>query len=73
MVTYAVPASRFEGLFPDRFVLGAVEIDGQAMGLISVVPFIGVDFTSAVLPFPKFTRAGGETCYAKIPSIQIIA
>lgn len=61
IITYAVPASRFEGLFPGRFVLDAVEIDGQAMGLISVVPFVDVDFTSAVFPFPKFTM--GQTNY----------
>ncbi|MBT2773620.1 DUF2071 domain-containing protein [Halomonas sp. ISL-60] len=61
IITYAVPARRFEGLFPERFVLDAVEIDGQAMGLISVVPFIDVDFTSAVFPFPKFTM--GQTNY----------
>ncbi|WP_339617748.1 DUF2071 domain-containing protein [uncultured Gilvimarinus sp.] len=61
IITYAVPADRFEGLFPDRFRLDVVDIDGQKMGLISVVPFIDVDFTSAVFPFPKFTM--GQTNY----------
>ncbi|WP_417422490.1 hypothetical protein [Halomonas sp.] len=55
IITYAVPAERFDGIFPERFKLDTVEIDGQSMGLISVVPFIDVDFTSAVFPFPKFT------------------
>ena len=61
IITYAVPANRFQGLFPDRFRLDTVEINGQKMGLISVVPFIDVDFTSAVFPFPKFTM--GQTNY----------
>jgi hypothetical protein len=61
IITYAVPAERFQGVFPERFQLDTVEIDGQELGLISVVPFIDVDFTSAVFPFPKFTM--GQTNY----------
>lgn len=61
IITYAVPAGRFEGIFPERFQLDTVEVNGQEMGLISVVPFIDVDFTSAVFPFPKFTM--GQTNY----------
>lgn len=61
IITYAVPANRFKGIFPDRFKLDTIEIDGQKMGLISVVPFIDVDFTSAVFPFLKFTM--GQTNY----------
>ncbi|MDP0588317.1 MAG: DUF2071 domain-containing protein [Candidatus Endonucleobacter bathymodioli] len=61
IITYAVPADRFHGLFPERFQLDTVVINGQEMGLISVVPFIDVDFTSAVFPFPKFTM--GQTNY----------
>lgn len=61
IITYAVPVERFKGIFPERFQLDSVEIDGQIMGLISVVPFIDVDFTSAVFPFPKFTM--GQTNY----------
>lgn len=61
IITYAVPAERFQGLFPERFKLDTVEINSQKMGLISVVPFIDVDFTSAVYPFPKFTM--GQTNY----------
>ncbi len=61
IITYAVPSERFQGIFPERFQLDTVEIEGQQMGLISVVPFIDVDFTSAVFPFPKFTM--GQTNY----------
>ena len=61
IITYAVPASRFRGLFPERFQLDTIEVQGQEMGLISVVPFIDVDFTSAVFPFPNFTM--GQTNY----------
>ncbi len=61
IITYAVPAERFKGIFPDRFQLDTVEIDGVPMGLISVVPFIDVDFTSAVFPSPKFPM--GHTNY----------
>ena len=61
IITYAVPAKRFEGIFPERFQLDTIEINGQELGLISVVPFIDVDFTSAVFPFPKFTM--GQTNY----------
>ena len=61
IITYAVPAERFEGIFPDRFKLDTVMIDGIEKGLISVVPFIDVDFTSAVFPFPTFTM--GQTNY----------
>ena len=61
IITYAVPANRFQGIFPNRFKLDTIELDGQEMGLISVVPFIDVDFTSAVFPFPKFTM--GQTNY----------
>ena len=61
IITYAVPAERFSGLFPDRFQLDTVVIDRREVGLISVVPFVDVDFTSAVFPFPKFTM--GQTNY----------
>ncbi len=61
IVTYAVAPQRFSGLMPERFALDTVEIDGCEKALISVVPFIDVDFTSAVYPFPKFTM--GQTNY----------
>ena len=61
IITYAVDPARFDGLFPERFKLDCVEINGVEKALISVVPFIDVDFTSAVYPFPKFTM--GQTNY----------
>ncbi|WP_239423070.1 DUF2071 domain-containing protein [Snodgrassella communis] len=59
IITYAVDAHKFAGLFPPRFQLDSVMIDGQEKGLLSVVPFMDVDFTSAVYPFPVFTM--GQT------------
>ena len=61
IITYAVSPSRFEGLIPSRFKLDTIEIDGEEKALLSVVPFIDIDFTSAVYPFPKFTM--GQTNY----------
>ncbi|MBX3059283.1 MAG: DUF2071 domain-containing protein [Anaerolineae bacterium] len=61
IITYAVAPERFSGLIPDRFELDEVEINGRAYALLSVVPFLDVDFTSAVLPFPKFRM--GQTNY----------
>lgn len=61
IITYAVQVDRFRGIFPDRFELDKVRVNGQDLGLISVVPFVDVDFTSAVFPFPKFTM--GQTNY----------
>ncbi|MGO2129493.1 MAG: DUF2071 domain-containing protein [Pseudoalteromonas prydzensis] len=61
IITYAVEPARFAGLFPERFKLDILEINGEEKALISVVPFIDVDFTSAVYPFPKFTM--GQTNY----------
>ena len=61
IITYAVDPDRFNSIIPDRFELDLVEINGASKALISVVPFIDVDFTSAVFPFPKFTM--GQTNY----------
>ena len=61
IITYAVPAERFSGIFPDRFRLDTIQANGQELGLVSVVPFVDVDFTLAVVPFPKFTM--GQTDY----------
>ncbi|MGE3347501.1 MAG: DUF2071 domain-containing protein [Ramlibacter sp.] len=61
IVTYAVDPARFNGLMPDRFSLDTVEIEGRRKALISVVPFIDIDFTSAKYPFPKFRM--GQTNY----------
>jgi hypothetical protein len=61
IITYAVSPERFNGLIPPRFKLDTVVINGEEKALISVVPFIDVDFTSAVVPFPKFRM--GQTNY----------
>lgn len=61
IITYAVDAHRFAGLLPPRFKLDTIFIDGQEKGLLSVVPFMDVDFTSAVYPFPVFSM--GQTNY----------
>lgn len=61
IITYAFDPARFSGVMPERFKLDTVTIDGQERALLSVVPFIDVDFTSAVYPFPKFRM--GQTNY----------
>lgn len=61
IVTYSFDPARFAGVMPDRFKLDTVMIDGVERALISVVPFVDVDFTSAVFPFPKFRM--GQTNY----------
>ncbi len=61
IISYAVQPERFIGLIPDRFRLDEVVINGRAHALLSVVPFLDVDFTSAVFPFPKFRM--GQTNY----------
>lgn len=61
IVTYAVDPRRFDGIIPPRFRLDCVEVQGRQRALVSVVPFIDIDFTSARYPFPKFTM--GQTNY----------
>lgn len=61
IITYAVNPDRFTDLIPPRFKLDTVKINNEEKALISVVPFIDVDFTSAVFPFPKFEM--GQTNY----------
>ncbi len=61
IITYAIEPSRLYGFFPERFKLDTIELNGEQKALISVVPFIDVDFTSAVFPFPKFSM--GQTNY----------
>jgi len=61
IITYAADPSRFDGLLPDRFKLDTIKINGEEKALLSVVPFLDTDFTSAVYPFPKFTM--GQTNY----------
>ena len=61
LITYAVDPARFKEIIPVRFKLDTVEYQGKQHALMSVVPFIDVDFSSAVYPFPKFTM--GQTNY----------
>lgn len=61
LITYAVDPIRFKHLIPPRFQLDTIEYQGKTVALMSVVPFIDIDFTSAVYPFPKFTM--GQTNY----------
>ena len=61
LITYALDPARFNGIIPERFKLDTIQYQGQQQALMSVVPFIDVDFTSAVYPFPKFTM--GQTNY----------
>ena len=61
LITYALDPARFNGIIPKRFKLDTIQYQGRQQALMSVVPFIDVDFTSAVYPFPKFTM--GQTNY----------
>lgn len=61
IITYAFDPARFAGVMPPRFRLDTVEIAGRERALLSVVPFLDVDFTSAVHPFPRFRM--GQTNY----------
>jgi hypothetical protein len=61
LVTYALAPERFNTIIPERFKLDTIQYQGKEQALMSVVPFIDVDFTSAVYPFPKFRM--GQTNY----------
>lgn len=61
IITYTIEPETVRHLIPERFELDVVIIDGKKKSLLSVVPFIDVDFTSAVFPFFKFTM--GQTNY----------
>lgn len=61
LITYAIDPARFKDIIPARFKLDTIQYQGQEKALMSVVPFIDVDFTSAVYPFPKFQM--GQTNY----------
>jgi hypothetical protein len=61
IITYAVDPARFAGLIPPRFRLNTVPIEGVEKALVSVVPFVDVDFTSAIRPLWKFRM--GQTNY----------
>lgn len=55
IVTYAVDPDRFCGMIPERFRLHTVPVDGRPKALVSVVPFINVDFRLAAFPYFKAT------------------
>ncbi|WP_108650334.1 DUF2071 domain-containing protein [Dongshaea marina] len=61
IISYAIDPKRIAPLIPPRFAPDLINISGQELALLSVVPFIDIDFTSAVYPFPKFTM--GQTNY----------
>ena len=61
LITYAIDPARFKDIIPSRFQLDTIEYKAKTVALMSVVPFIDVDFTSAVYPFPKFKM--GQTNY----------
>lgn len=61
LITYAIDPQRFSAIIPPRFQLDTILYQGKTCALLSVVPFIDVDFTSAVYPFPKFKM--GQTNY----------
>lgn len=52
LITYAVDPSRLRDFIPERFMLNTVHIDGSEKALISVMPFLDGNLTSAVRPFP---------------------
>jgi hypothetical protein len=35
IITYAVPAIRFDGVFPDRFELDTIDIKGEKLGIVN--------------------------------------
>lgn len=61
IITYAIDPACFNDIIPPRFKLDTIEYQGKEQVLMSVVPFINVDFSSAVFPFPNFSM--GQTDY----------
>lgn len=61
IITYAIDPARFNDIIPPRFKLDTIEYQGKEQVLMSVVPFINVDFSSAIFPFPNFSM--GQTDY----------
>ncbi|MFN2369299.1 MAG: DUF2071 domain-containing protein, partial [Desulfurivibrionaceae bacterium] len=57
IITYTVEPEKLANLIQNRFRLTTVSIEGRPWALVSVVPFINEDFTSAVYPFPKLRMA----------------
>ncbi|MCB0037368.1 MAG: DUF2071 domain-containing protein, partial [Anaerolineales bacterium] len=61
IITYTIDPARLRPHIHKRFALETITLNGREQALLSVVPFIDVDFTSAVYPFPKFRM--GQTNY----------
>lgn len=61
IITYALPCARLAGFIHPRFRLDTIEIDGVSRALLSVVPFVDINFGSAVFPAPRFRM--GQTNY----------
>jgi hypothetical protein len=57
LINYAVPRERLAPYIPDRFEIVELPIGGQPRALLSVVPFIDVDFRFVRLPFVRFRFA----------------
>jgi len=66
IITYAVPSERFQGIFPERFKLDTVEINGQEMGLISVVH-------SSMLTSPQQSSRSRNSQWVKLTTEYILS
>ena len=55
LISYAVPVERLERHIPtDRFEIQTFEIDGERLGLLSVVPFLDDGFRFRLFPLARF-------------------
>src|SRR5262249_18400900 len=57
LVNYAVPRERLAPHIPERFEIVELPIAGERRALVSVVPFVDVDFRFARLPWLRFRFA----------------
>jgi hypothetical protein len=57
LINYAVPVERLRPHIPERFEIVEFPMDGGARALLSVVPFVDVDFHFAKLPWLTFRFA----------------
>jgi hypothetical protein len=57
LINYAVPVERLRPHIPDRFEIVEFPIGGERRALLSVVPFVDVDFRFAKLPWFTFRFA----------------
>lgn len=61
IVTYAIPPERLRPHVHERFDLDCIEVDGEQLALVSVVPFLDRDFRFAWMPYPRWRF--GQTNY----------